>query len=316
MCLLGFTTMSMKAENGNDETICKVCASHAVVFLCETFNGHSSTEYIRHYRCASCQLVFVANQFDDSELGEAYSSLNSTDYYQEIEKENREKMKTAARNLQKILEPTARIIDVGTGDGSFVSVLHEAGFENVSAHEIPGADLTKIDGIADEVYRDYDYKCVPSESFDAITLLDVVEHVRDPQYLIDQCFRMLTPGGYIYFHTPVVTRTDRIMHGILKIPKLDGIGKLWQRGRTSVFHLHNYSPASLSLLLGKAKFKLTRIDVRNELSWPLHRYVRVFFTDRLALPQSSAMFFTPFFYPFLATDFFNSNKAIVLAQKS
>src|SRR5687767_6710775 len=120
--------MSTNPENESGEIICKVCASHAVMFLCETYNGHSSTEYIRHYRCRSCQLVFVANQFDDSELGEAYSSLDSTDYYQEIENENREKMNTAARNLKKILEPTARIIDLGTGDGSFVTVLHDLGF--------------------------------------------------------------------------------------------------------------------------------------------------------------------------------------------
>ena len=294
---------------------CRVCASPSVTFLCETRNEHSSTEYISHYRCSDCQLVFVANNFADEELGEAYSTLDSSEYYAEIVNENRGKMLTAAANLKKTLRPEACILDIGTGDGSFVRVLHEARFANVSAHEIPGGDLSSIEPISENIYRDFDYQSVPSASFDAVTLLDVVEHVRDPQYLFDQCFRMLRPGGYIYFHTPVVTRTDRLMHGMLKMPALDAIGKMWQRGRTSVFHLQNYSRESLSLLAEKARFESPDVEIRNELSWPLSRYVKVFLTDRFGLPRSTANLFVPFFYPLLATNFFNSNKAIVQARK-
>jgi 2-polyprenyl-3-methyl-5-hydroxy-6-metoxy-1,4-benzoquinol methylase len=309
-------TLSQTASVPNESTItCRVCLGSSVTFICETINGHSATERIRHYRCSSCDLVFVANEFADEELGEAYSSLSSSDYYAEIVDENRGKMNTAAANLRKVLSPEARIMDIGTGDGTFVQVLHEAGFAHVSAHEIPGSDLSAIEATADEIFRDFDYKSVPSESFDALTLLDVVEHVRDPQYLIDQCFRILTPGGRIYFHTPVVTRTDRLMHRLMRLPVIDAVGKMWQRGRTSVFHLQNYSEGSLNILLERAGFDLESLEIRNELSWPLERYVRVFLTDRFNLPRRSALLFVPFCYPFLATDFFNSNKAIVMAQK-
>ena len=301
--------------SASDDMRCRVCLGPKVSFLCETLNGHSSTERIRHYRCESCELVFVGNSFDDRELGEAYSSLDSTEYYAEIVDENRGKMNTAAANLKKVLGLDARIIDIGTGDGSFVQIMHEAGFSNLFAHEIPGSDLSAIEGIAKDIYRDFDYQSVPSESFDALTLLDVVEHVRDPQYLIDQCSRMLRPGGRIYFHTPVVTRTDRLMHRLMRLPVVEQFGKMWQRGRTSVFHLQNYSAGSLSILLERASFELESLEIRNELSWPLERYVRVFLTDRFSLPRSSAMLFVPFCYPFLATDFFNSNKAIVMARK-
>ncbi len=298
-----------------DDVTCRVCASGSVDFLCETSNEHSSTEYIRHYRCRDCRLVFVANNFADAELGEAYSSLNSTQYYADIVDENRSKMLTAAANLKKFAAPADRILDIGTGDGTFVRVLHEAGFLNVSAHEIPGGDLSDIDPIADQVFRDFDYQSVPSESFDALTLLDVVEHVRDPQHLFDQCFRILKPGGHIYFHTPVVTRTDRLMHGLLKMPLVEGVGKMWQRGRTSVFHLQNYSRESISILLTRALFEAPDIEIRNELSWPLNMYVKVFLTDRFGLPRGTSHLFVPFFYPLLATNFFNSNKAIVMARK-
>jgi len=143
----------------------------------------------------------------------------------------------------------------------------------------------------------------------------VVEHVRDPQYLIEQCFRILKPGGYVYFHTPVVTRTDRLMHSLAKIPVAARIARTWLRGRTSIFHLQNYTERSLRLLLERAGFIIKSLEIKNELSWPVGRYVRVYLVDRFNLPGVAGKLFTPFAYPLIATNFFNANKSIVLAKK-
>jgi SAM-dependent methyltransferase len=299
-----------------NEIRCKVCFGGSVDYLCDTPNGHGVTELIRNYRCRTCGLVFVGNRFEDDELGDAYSTLESSAYYAEIADENRKKMGSAVSDLRKIVDPTlGEVIDIGTGDATFLNVLHQAGFRNVSGHEIPGADLSSVSDIAKRVYEDFDYRSIPSESYDVVTLLDVVEHVREPQYLIDQCYRILKPGGYIYFHTPVVTRTDRIMHGLMRFPVTNGPAKLWQRGRMSIFHLQNYTRTSLAILLKRGSFELVSLEVRNELSWPLRRYVRVFFIDRMKLPRIVTEMFVPVFYPFLATNFFNSNKSIVMARK-
>ena len=122
--------------------------------------------------------------------------------------------------------------------------------------------------------------------------------------------------GVIYFHTPVVTRTDRLMHDLQKFPVLKKAGTIWQRGRTSIFHLENYTPKSLTLLLEGAGFYDIKIEVKNELSWSVTRIVRVYLLNRLGLPGFLAPFLTPLFYPLLATDLFNANKAIVSARKT
>ena len=303
------------AETDSFSMKCRVCASAKVDFICETPNEHSETESISSYRCGDCGLVFVGNEFSDEELAFAYGTLESGHYYYEIAAENRDKMRTAAGNLKEIAEPKSRIIDIGTGNGEFLKVLTEAGFENVSGHEIPGSDLSGVENFADAIYRDYDYSSIPSAHFDVVTLLDVVEHVRDPQYLIDQCFRILKPGGHIYFHTPVVTRTDRLMHRMTKIPAASKIAQTWLRGRTSIFHLQNYSRNSLRLLLNKGGFQLISLEIKNELSWPVGRYVQVYIVDRLNLPNIAGPLLTPAVYPLIATNFFNANKSIVLAQK-
>lgn len=294
---------------------CRVCGTTNIVYLCDTHNEHSRTTSLSNYRCLTCGSVFVGNDVANEELGVAYSTLDSKNYYEEIESENIKKMKAAIGYLKTVVPDNVHIIDIGTGNGRFVEVLKQAGFNKVSAHEIQGSDLIRIAKIADTIYQDYDYNTIPSDGFDVVTLLDVVEHVIDPQYLIKTCARILRNGGLIYFHTPVVTKTDRFMHFLLMFPVLKKVGAIWQRGRTSIFHLENYTPKSLGLILEKAGFSDIDIQIRNELSWPVTRYVKIYLLQKQGLPSFIAPFLAPLFYPLLATNTFNANKAIVCARK-
>ena len=264
---------------------CRVCRSEITNYLCDTYNEHSKTTKISHYRCFRCGSVFVGNDIDSEELSVAYSTLDSKKYFEEIESENRKKMVTSISHLNTLISHGDSIIDIGAGNGFFVELLYKADFLDVSAHEIEGSDMSKIKNIASSIYQDFDYSSIPSEKFNAVTLLDVLEHVLDPQYLINMCNRILKKDGVIYFHTPVVTRTDRIMHFIQKIPILKKIGTIWQRGRTSIFHLENYTPRSLSFLLENAGFCDINIQVKNELSWPVKRYVSVYLLEKQGLPK-------------------------------
>lgn len=304
----------MKNENRTISS-CRVCSSDSILYLCDTKNEHSKTATIRHYRCNECGSVFVGNDIDSKELGIAYSTMDLKKYYEEICSETQNKMSTAISNLKELISIKDTIIDIGTGNGLFVELLSDAGFKDISAHEIKGSNLSRIEGIATCIYQDFDYVSIPSNKFDAVALLDVVEHVIDPKYLIDTCFRILKKDGVIYFHTPVVTRTDRLMHSFQKIPVLTKVGTIWQRGRTSIFHLENYTPKSITLLLEKSGFNDINIEIKNELSWPVSRYIRIYLLEKQGLPGSIAPIFVPFFYPLLATDYFNANKAIVSARK-
>ncbi len=295
---------------------CRVCGSQDTSYLCITHNEHSKTETLSHYSCNECGSVFIGSDIDHEELGVAYSTLDSKKYFEEIEVENRKKMTTAIAHLRDLVAKNESIIDIGAGNGLFVELLHEAGFENLSAHEIKGSDLSRIGKIATHIFEDFDYSTIPANGFGAATLLDVVEHVIEPRYLINMCARILKNDGVIYFHTPVVTRTDRLMHFLQRVPILKKAGTIWQRGRTSIFHLENYTPRSLELLLTEAGFRDIKIEIANELSWPVTRYIRTYLLEKQGLPAFLAPVFTPFLYPLLATNLFNANKAIVCARKA
>lgn len=297
--------------------VCRVCGCPNTIYLCDTDNEHSKTAILSHFRCNICGSVFVGNEIESEELCVAYSTLDSKKYYEEIVSENRKKMQIIIGHLKDLISPNDRIIDIGTGNGLFVEMLHDAGFENVSAHEIQqDSVLHRVENIVQHMYCDFDYSSILSDSFNAVILLDVFEHVINPKYLSDMCARILKKDGVIYFHTPVVTRADRLMHLVQKTPGLRKAGTIWQRGRTSIFHLENYTPESLTLLLEDAGFRDIIIKVKNERSWPVARYVRTYLLEKQRLPRFITTFLAPFFYPLLASDILNANKAIVSARKA
>lgn len=297
------------------ELPCRVCKSRRSTWLCETPNTHSPTQRLNHFRCGDCGSVFVGNAVDHAELAIAYGSLDNDAYYKEIGAENARKMHASIADLKGLGLQDKALIDIGTGDGMFVPLLRDAGFGDVSVHEIEGADLSKVRGLVRAVYQDHDYSTLPDASFDVVTLLDVAEHVIDPLVLMQTSHRVLRPGGVLYIHTPVVTRTDRFMHALQKLPLVGRIGRIWQAGRTSIFHLQNYTPASLERVLKQAGFAEVKVEAVNELSWPISRYVHVFLLKRLHLPGALAPLLTPFFYPLLGSRFFNANKGVVVARK-
>ena len=298
-----------------DHSSCKICgeASH---FLCITQQDLNPTT-LRHHRCGSCGTVFIENQITSDELAKAYKSLNWTAYYEETQSEMRRKMASSMADLEMIkVHKDSWILDIGTGNGSFPALLHEAGYNNVACHEIPGAEVPMAKRYNIPVFHDFDYSSVPDESFTIVTLLDVVEHVVSPHSLFIQCNRVLKEDGLIYFHTPVVTIMDRLMHRFHSLPFLRKIGRLWQSGRTSIYHLQNYTPKSLEYVLNRNGFEVVRMEVKNELSWPVTRYVRVYFCNKLRIPPWIAYIFTPLFWLLLTTDLFNANKAIITARKT
>lgn len=302
-------------DNEPTRPCCRVCGSLNSVYLCNTYNEHSTTHTLKHFRCRDCGSVFVGNNIDIEELCAAYSTLDSNRYYKETGNASDTKLASAVARLGELTSRNGSIIDIGAGNGHFLELLYAAGFKNISAHEIPGGDLSKLKNIGCNIYQNFNYMSIPSDSFDAVTLLDVVEHVIDPTYLIITCNRILKMDGVIYFHTPVVTKIDRMMHFFQKLPILNVMGRIWQRGRTSVFHLQNYTQRSIEKLLRESGFDDIHITLQNELSWPVSRYIKIYLLEKQGLPGFIAPLLYPFFAPLFATNYFNSNKAIVSARK-
>ncbi len=294
---------------------CKICDAPGRL-LCTLPAAHDPTLQLQHKICTKCGLVYVANQLSNDELGVAYAARDCDAYYSEIHDTEANKFETARRNLERVgISPSASLLDVGTGNGDFLLHLKAAGFQHLSGHEIPGNATPALDRNGIRVYRDYDFAALPTGHFDAITMMDVMEHVPDPHHAAIQAWRALKPGGVWYFHTPFVTRLDRSMHVAQKLPGLARFGRAWQRCRTSVYHLQNYTARSIEQLASASGFETVDLVTLNELSWPLARYLRVYLCDPLKLPAVVSYLLMPFAAPFIANGFMNPNKGIVTLRK-
>lgn len=164
-------------------------------------------------------------------------------------------------------------------------------------------------------YRDTEYATIPDAAFDAVTMMDVMEHVPNPDATLAAAARVLRPGGILYLHTPVVTALDRVMHFVQKLPLLGRIGRAWQPARTSIFHLQNYTPRALRLLLARHGFEIMQLRCVNELSWPLERYVRVYLVEKCGMPKAFGPLIGFLLGPMLRSRL-NANKAVLMARSN
>ena len=101
-----------------------------------------------------------------------------------------------------------RIVDVGAGEGYFVSVLGE----HLKQKGVKPADALTACDLFPEQFRYADVPCeridangvlpFDDNSFDAASCIEVVEHIENQFHLVRELFRIVKPGGRVIVTTP------------------------------------------------------------------------------------------------------------------
>ena len=96
----------------------------------------------------------------------------------------------------------SKILDFGCGSGGIALQMARAG-AIVTAVDI---DETKLEILKTAARRErlsvQIEKTIPEVEYDAVLMVDVIEHITDPQICMQQIINVLKPGGYIYLSTP------------------------------------------------------------------------------------------------------------------
>ena len=114
--------------------------------------------------------------------------------------------------LQFISERTplknAKIVDVGCGGGILTESLALSGADTtgIDMGELP-LEIARLHAL--EAGLKINYQQITAEAmaaaypdtYDAITCMEMLEHVPDPQAIINACAAMVKPGGDVYFST-------------------------------------------------------------------------------------------------------------------
>ena len=106
--------------------------------------------------------------------------------------------------LRRVLPEGARVVDLAAGAGAFSQRLADTGYE-VIANDIDDAPW-RADGVP-KIRLDLNENIdddLPLHSFGAVIAMEVIEHLNSPKKLLDDCCRLVAPGGVVLLSTPNV----------------------------------------------------------------------------------------------------------------
>ncbi len=132
-------------------------------------------------------------------------------YYESIKVDFFQRLwhKTRFSNVTRVIEEVnGRVLDIGCADGTFSKVL----LEKSKADKLIGIDVLETSvNWARRHWKNPKMKFLvgdahnlkfPKNNFDAVFIMEVLEHVADPKLVLKETKRVLTKGGYGVFLVP------------------------------------------------------------------------------------------------------------------
>jgi 2-polyprenyl-3-methyl-5-hydroxy-6-metoxy-1,4-benzoquinol methylase len=187
-------------------------AAHCAACKSPAIRRFSRIRGIDYDRCDGCGFVFANPVPPDPVLEDFYNS-DFYDNYRVLEEDviaSRPYFSVSAyRDLRQLAawieaDRSAAILDYGCGPGSFLALLRdEFGFANVEGLEL---NLHS----AEVARRCYGLELAPNaealqrKSYDVIVLFETIEHLGDPDAVVADCARLLSPSGALFITTPSV----------------------------------------------------------------------------------------------------------------
>lgn len=230
-------------------------AAAAGAFRCTSF-GHG--DYTNIVRCISCSLVIQAPADPPAQIEESYRNVSDPTY----SREEQGRVRTFDRLLGEIEEVTTqlrasgegrtspspsgrRLLNVGCYTGVFLDRARKHGW-NVTGLE-PSAWAAAIarqrgfpvlSRLLTEAGNDPQAFGLEAESFDLVTIWDVIEHFVDPRAELATAARLLRPGGLLALSTMDVESAFARLLG----PRWPWLMRM---------HLYYFSPDTLRALLSR-----------------------------------------------------------------
>lgn len=173
-----------------------------------------------------------------------------------------ERAKTDIKNINRYIYLRGTILDIGCGVGHFLSVAKSEGWDVYGVEISPFATtICKEKGLNVFVgtFSNTKYK---SAMFDVITAFDVLEHVIEPNFFLQEVFRILKKGGLF----------------VVSVPNVDSFAAKIKKDRWSQFivpeHLNYFSSYTMKNFLTKHNFKIVEIYSEPSVSLGVRKFLR------------------------------------------
>lgn len=109
--------------------------------------------------------------------------------------------------IKKIFTEKKYIVDIGGGlriDPNKNNRAKENGWVDEYLTNVKYIVLDKVSDYNPDIVGDVSNLPFEDNSVDAILAIHLLEHVEEPQRAVKEIYRVLKPGGYVYFDTPFI----------------------------------------------------------------------------------------------------------------
>lgn len=225
---------------------CPNCGNKNILYSLRVKDYTVSGEEFEIWECKNCTQRFTQNIPEKEDIGKYYQSENYISHsdttkglvnnlYHKVRKHTLiQKRKLIEKSTGK---NNGNILDVGAGTGAFLSTMKMSNWKiagtepdknaREKARELHGINLDQSEKI----------NSLPEQSFDAITLWHVLEHVHDLHDYVEQLNKLLSPDGKLFIAVPNYTSYDATIY------------KEYWAAYDVPRHLYHFSPKAMKNLL-------------------------------------------------------------------
>lgn len=208
------TAAAARTQFHPDEPICPICRSQSLVRFNARASDSANGASISVVECNDCTFAWqfpLGRSVDQSAryFAEAYqngAAERGTYFDAEIKSQI---AKLEIDFVSSLPIEGKRMLDVGAGSGLFARAADSAGWQVTAVDPaidpqcLTDTNVRVIRGNLDELNDD--------ETFDVITLWDVIEHLDDPMLAINAITRRLKRGGWLVIETGNYKSVDRVL---------------------------------------------------------------------------------------------------------
>ncbi len=203
-----------------EDVVCDLCGhNQPAPYVLQT--DRFSNETFSLCRCTQCGLIYLNPRPTQKEIGNYYPDDYEAFYSLKNASSTRQWHLLRSLNAQldfveAHVSSRGRLLDVGCATGSFLHVAQTRGWK------VTGIEINHR--AADFAKRQYGMRVfteplgstatfLPDQSFDVITLWDVLEHLPSPRMAMKHIHRLLAPDGIVVFSIPNLHSFDRYIFG-------------------------------------------------------------------------------------------------------
>jgi len=190
------------------KSICPYCKTQEYTKQYSTFDIFDNDYEL--VKCHACKAYFLTPNPSDSLLKQAYDDSyyglgdEEEKFESFIEKGVNFFRRRRAKRIAKLANNQGRVLDIGCGNGKFLSYVRTFGNIDIFGTEMEGRSARRAAKIKDINLKigELSEKDYPKMDFDVVTMFHVFEHLKEPSRYLDLIDKKLKPNGYLIMSFP------------------------------------------------------------------------------------------------------------------